>query len=452
MNSAIAARRTSRALLDRILEQPNLVEAIQSLDGRALAKLVDRVGLEDAGEIVALATCEQLERVFDEALWRSEKPGVDERFDADRFALWVEVLVEQGSEFAARKLAELDEDLVTLGLCKHLFVIDIEQLAQRMSNANRCFADDELDKQLESGLYHEFEQYRVISRSQRGWDAILEVFAELNTHDFATLSRLLERCCDISTEYIEDNGGLYQVLTSEQVVEADVAAEREQRREAAGYVPASAALSFLKLTLSTPLEVLIEARDSDPVTRAHFRVVTFEPSAAPASVEPDRQAAQLGQLLESMGDDVRPLSADQSKALSTGKPIEGGLLLSRAMGRLRERDPQIYTDRALQLGYLANLLLSGCGIRERRLRPVEAVKTALAVCDLGAEHLSDAKTKNESERVTELVDRLHTTDLVKLFQIGLRLTCETDPQGFSLEQSALGRLRALLRLQGLIAS
>jgi len=441
----VTAHRTSRALLDRILEQPQLVEAIQSLDGRTLAALVDRVGLEDAGEIVSLATSEQLERVFDEDLWKCEEPGADERFDADRFALWVEVLVEQGSEFAARKFAELDEDLVTLGLCKHLFVIDIEQLAQRMSNANRSFEDDALDKQLESNLYHEFEQYRVISRSQRGWDAILAVLVQLNTHDFQTLSRLLERCCDISTEYIEDNGGLYQVLTAQEVVESDVAAEREQRREAIGYVSPSAALSFLRLTLSTPLEDLMAQRESDPITRAHFRVFNSESSVARARSTPNRQALQLR-----LSGDITEPNIDRPKARATGEQIRGELVLSRAMGRLRKHVPAMYAARMLELAYLANLLLSGCATRERRLRPVEAAKSALAVSNLGAEHLLDASTESKSQRVSELENRLqHDLDLVKLFRIGLKLLCQFHPPHPTVMQDELARLRALLRLQGL---
>lgn len=106
----------SRALLTRILDQPNLVAAIQALPAQALGRLIDHVGLEDSGEIVALATTEQLRRIFDNDLWRSERPGKDESFDAGRFALWLEVMLEAGEEFAAGKLAELPEDLVTLAL------------------------------------------------------------------------------------------------------------------------------------------------------------------------------------------------------------------------------------------------------------------------------------------------------------------------------------------------
>ena len=60
-------------------------------------------GLEDCGELVALATPEQLTRVFDLDLWRSARAGRDEQFDPDRFGLWLEVLAESGVSLAAQR-------------------------------------------------------------------------------------------------------------------------------------------------------------------------------------------------------------------------------------------------------------------------------------------------------------------------------------------------------------
>jgi hypothetical protein len=51
----------------------------------------------------------------------------------------------------------------------------------------------------------------------------------------------------MSREYIADNGGLYEVLSAEQMLEEDLAAERETRRAQHGYVAPSAAAAFLRL-------------------------------------------------------------------------------------------------------------------------------------------------------------------------------------------------------------
>jgi len=74
-------------LLMRILDQPELVAAVRELPAPVLGRLIDRVGLEDAGELVALASSEQLQGVFDQDLWRAAAPGEDEQFRPERFAL-----------------------------------------------------------------------------------------------------------------------------------------------------------------------------------------------------------------------------------------------------------------------------------------------------------------------------------------------------------------------------
>ena len=88
----------STKLLLRILERPGLVAAVRELPGAVLGKLIDRIGLEDAGELVALATTAQLERVFDDDLWRADRAGGDETFQPERFALWLRVMLEAGED------------------------------------------------------------------------------------------------------------------------------------------------------------------------------------------------------------------------------------------------------------------------------------------------------------------------------------------------------------------
>jgi hypothetical protein len=163
----------SGGLLGRILETPDLVAVVQSLDPRTLYRLVEQVGLEDVGEIITLASTAQIEKIFDDDLWHSKRIGRDETFDPERFGLWLQVLLEAGEEFAARRRTELDPDIVALGFCRLVLVVDVDQLAVAMADPG----DDEriLDKALESSLYHEFDQYQVISRRSDGWDAVVTV-------------------------------------------------------------------------------------------------------------------------------------------------------------------------------------------------------------------------------------------------------------------------------------
>ncbi|MDB4997569.1 MAG: hypothetical protein JWM74_5001 [Myxococcaceae bacterium] len=244
VNLAARTRPSSSQLLARILETPDLATAVRELPAPALAKLIDRVGLEDAGELVALATTEQLARVFDEDLWRSDRAGGDERFDAERFLVWLAVMLEAGDAFVAEKLTELPPDLVTLAFHQQLLVLDTDTLMTELEDSDDAAASE---KALSNCLSEEVSEYQLIARNHEGWDDVLAAILALDRDHHDYLRGLLERCAALSTEYIEDNGGLYDVLTSEQMLEADVAAEREDRRAEEGHVAPSSAAAFLKL-------------------------------------------------------------------------------------------------------------------------------------------------------------------------------------------------------------
>src|SRR5262249_43312700 len=67
----------SGQLLDRILNTPGLEQVVPRLQPDLLHRVIQSCGLEDCGEIVALATSEQLAHIFDLDLWRAGRPGMD---------------------------------------------------------------------------------------------------------------------------------------------------------------------------------------------------------------------------------------------------------------------------------------------------------------------------------------------------------------------------------------
>src|SRR5262249_44531699 len=116
--------RDERGLLERILSTPEVALVVPRLQPEVLHKVIQTVGLEDCSELVALATPQQLQRIFDLDLWRASKPGLDDQFDADRFATWLDVLMESGASVAAHKVAAMDSDLVIAALAQHMRVFD----------------------------------------------------------------------------------------------------------------------------------------------------------------------------------------------------------------------------------------------------------------------------------------------------------------------------------------
>src|SRR5262245_29306806 len=116
----------STDLLMRILERPGLVAAVRELPGAVLGKLIDRIGLEDAGDLVALASTAQLERIFDDDLWRAKRAGGDETFRPERFALWLRVMLDAGEGVLVQRLRELPRDLLALAVHRLVLVMDMD--------------------------------------------------------------------------------------------------------------------------------------------------------------------------------------------------------------------------------------------------------------------------------------------------------------------------------------
>jgi hypothetical protein len=403
---------TTSQLLSRILEDPDLVVRVQSLDSRSLGRLVERIGLEDSGELLSLAATGQIIDLLDADLWKSDRPGLDETFDADRFVVWLEVMLEAGEEFVARKLTELPEDLVMLALYAHVLVINIDELAVEM--AGRGEDVDLTEKALDSCLYHEFAEYQIISRRYEGFNALVAVLSALDEehHDF--LQRLLDRCCRLSREFIEDNGGLYNVLTSEEMLESDAAADREDRRAARGFIAPSAAASFLALAKETSLEELVKSSETDPVTGKYFRELENSPGADERrEADENRRAGnRLIAVLRQAG-----VAEETAPALPAPSDREGaGTLFRRAMLELRAGDPKRYAQRMQELAYLANILMAGHSTEGRRYRPSEAAQAAVDICNRGLTTiLGGGEKESSAPRAARVVA---DESAVKLFMVG----------------------------------
>jgi len=390
------------ASLARILEEPDLVRIIRALEPGALGQLIDHVGLEDSGEIVSLATTDQLVQLMDDDLWGNEQPGQDETFDADRFGLWLEVLFESGEEFVAQKLSEWPEDLVMLALYRHLLVVNLDELLLEMSGRNQEV--DLTGKALDSCLYIELGEYQIISRRPEYWHVILAAVMALDEHQHDFLQRILERCCHLSREHIEQSGGLYEVLTSEEMLEADAAGDREERRAARGFIAPSSARSFLSLARVTGLQAIIDADQDDPLTRAYFRDLQADPGESPA---PARTGIRTWLRDAGIYAETRPLARLASPADSPFR---------QALARLNHEDPQLYARRMSELAYLSNLLIAGQSISGRRYRPSEAAEAAVQVCTLGLLHLAGSSDPQKAQRVVS------EESAVKLFRIGWHLS------------------------------
>lgn len=377
---------SSAQLLNHVLARPELVAAVRELPGAVLATLIERVGLEDAGEIVALASAEQLVQAFEQDLWRAERAGGDELFQLERFGLWLEVLAEAGDDFLAQRLSELPRDLLLLVLHQAVLVLDLDALAVKMAELGGEDAEW-TEKALESGHYEEWEEFRLIVRAPEHWDVLWSALSALDRDHHELLRDLFERCAALDTEFINGNGGLYEVLTSEELLENDLAAERADHRAAQGHVSPPDARAFLSLAQRGDV---VETRDA--ITHAYFRELA---PAKAQSVAP-RAVERLTRLVA----EVQPASqarARATRALAPGKREKSNgkalakvadtqherSLFERALAELQDEDRVTASQRLEELAYLANVWIAG-GVHEgRRPRPIEALEFALVVCNRG---------------------------------------------------------------------
>jgi hypothetical protein len=382
---------SSAQLLRHVLERPELVAAVRELPGDVLAALIDRVGLEDAGEIVALASAEQLASAFDHDLWRADKAGGEEDFQPERFGLWLEVLSEAGDDFLAQRLAALPRDLLLLALHRAVLVLDIDALAVKMAE----FGEDTewTEKALESaGHYEEWEEFRLIVRMPEHWDVLWAGLLALDRDHHELLRDLVERCAALDTEFINGNGGLYEVLTSEEMLENDLGAARADRRAAKGHVAPADARAFLTLAGRPDAP---QVRDA--ITRAYFRELAVPgKSASETRVARTRAVQRLVQLVaeanpqaSSPAAPVRMLPSSKQRGAKgralnrTSAGPESHSLFERALAELQEREPLVASQRLEELAYLANVWIAGGSQEGRCPRPVEALEFAVATCGAG---------------------------------------------------------------------
>ena len=235
--------RSPRRLLDRILNEPRLAQVVPRLQPEVLHRVIQHYGLEECGELVTLATPQQLARVLDLDLWRTERPGLDEQVDADRFGVWLEVMAESGVAIAAATLAAIDPDLVTAGLAQHVLVFDYAVVAPLTSLDGealpRMSAFDEC-------LRCEIAGYVMVARRTESWDAIAAVLSALDESHHGYFTQVMSGCRRLSYSRPEVDG-LDDLLTAGDQVMFDIAFDRERRRDTQGYVAPAEARAFLQL-------------------------------------------------------------------------------------------------------------------------------------------------------------------------------------------------------------
>ena len=359
-----------------------------------LHRVIGAYGLEDCVELVAQATPAQLSHVFDLDLWRPARPGLDEQFDASRFGLWIEVLVEAGAEVAAAKLAGMPLRQIVAGLAQHVRVFDVSAVSEyETTDGTRI----DYSRPVRDLVGCEIGGYHVAAMREESWDAIVDVLAALDTHHPDRLVELM-RAVRSRSHSVREPDGFHELLGNRAQMMFDLADEREQRRRDHGFASPVEARAFLQASRTVTADTI----EPNPIARDYLRSVGAgadedqEPIATPA------EEAEAVELLAQAG--VMP--PPSPRALLAGDTRET-TRLQRYLQVAADRDHVAYGQRHAELAYLANVLISGCSIQGRPFTPKEAADGAVAICTLGLERMTDLSD-----------DYLTGHDLIGVFQVG----------------------------------
>ena len=275
-------RQSPTTLLARLIDAPDLVQQVRALPDPVFATIIRQLGVEDAGELVALATNEQLVAAFDEDLFVNDAPGERERFSVNRFVTWLEVILEAGDEAAAKRVTELSEDFVVHALSRIMLVFDVDSLAERLrSNDPSAVA---ADRALENTYTEQIDHYFLVSRVETGWDAAFALVVALDRLHRDALIQILDRCVAVAGGYMDDLDALSHVLSSSESLAEDVEGDRQERRARLGYIDPLDARSFLALARLTPDEQSDDppTEERDAISRAY---IADQPAPKPLAID-----------------------------------------------------------------------------------------------------------------------------------------------------------------------
>lgn len=397
-----------KTLLERILDTPDLDRVVPRLQPELLHRVIQRCGLEDCGELVMLATPEQLTRIFDLDLWRSAQPGLEEQFDAERFGIWLEVLVESGGAgLAAQKVARMDAELVIAGLAQHARVFDLGVVTPyRTTDGVEFQGIREPD-----GVACDVDGYRLVAKRTDSWDAIAEVLISLSVEHPGYFQRVMRGCRDLSDAGRELDG-LDDLLDEAGQSMFDLAHAREQRRDEQGYVTPTQAQAFLRLAR----RLRLDSGAAPPVNLgagAYFRAR-------------DRKASEDSRAQNPVADTAEGTSSLLDVLLDAGIVAQPRALLKAAQDQTTARriqslmqvvfecDQPAYIRRSEELTYLANAMMAGCAFQGRSFSEQEAGDAAVSVCNLGLENWP----RQWSAAKSLPGDFLISQDLLAVFQVG----------------------------------
>ena len=358
MTEQTPVRLSRSSMLMRALENnPQLPALIPKLRTPTLTRLIEAVGVEDAGAIVAHTTTGQLQRVFDEVLWKSMEPGGTERMSPETFIRWLEVLNDQGDAFVSERLESLGLQFAVSQFAQVVEVHDQQQTFDAMDDAAESFG-----------------AYLVIARFVEEWDVIRSALLALDTDYPDFLAAVLGNVGTV----MRFSGVERRAISARE----DEAHDRDQRRAADGYLTRHGAQELLALARTRSLPELVAMSKYDDLSRRYLEVAGTDDGSAQLSAVEAAGIEELSALLAEAEVIPRTMRLAGPEDASPRR-----LPIRELLDQLERDNPDCFADRLRELVLLANVLVAGTTDRGERFSEVEAANAALSISNLGAGYL-----------------------------------------------------------------
>jgi hypothetical protein len=347
--------------------------------------VIQTCGLEDCAEFVALATPEQLGRILDLDVWRVRATGADEAFDADRFGVWIAVLMQCGAAVAIEKLVGLDIQLVVAGLAHHIRVFDLLAVAPYTTLDGEHVPGRAMD----CCPVAEIGGYAIEARRTSAWEPIVDLLVFVEAEHREYFQRVMRGCVRLSSGPREQDG-FHDLLDEGEQHTFDLAHDRETRRERQGYVTPAQAHGFLRGARDLQLDG--GRPPLSAIARASFRAIE---SAALTDTD---VPGGSGRTPSEQGDDT-PSHFEPAGVTAVVEVLrKAGVLVPEPRALLGAANPRdsrrsliqthvaSYPVAAQELAYVANTMIAGCTVQGRAFTAREASDGAAAICNLGLEN------------------------------------------------------------------
>jgi Family of unknown function (DUF6178) len=416
--------------LRNIVDNPALPAVLGQMQPKTLARLVDRVGLNDAAEIMALVPVRNLLRALDEAVWKSPRPGASQEFDAAEFVSWLQVWIEVDDLFVAERLVAISDEYLAMCLSSVLLVdgSSCSGFAGDMSEyAVNSHAPDEpgYTDCSKADCYAIYGHFLVRPPFEDDWEIIRTALDALWRHAPDRLLHVLGTLA--SRESMLDSARRRTSLNF------DVAFERERHLERRGYVSRTGARAFLaSVSITTTQELLMMSAYDNETHRFLAGIENHDTGQHPIEKATAIDGADdelLQTQNEARGLASTPASQEQIRALSQlleneaiAEPRRFKSLpsneherrpgLGELLDRLEGENQEEFQQRTRELAYLATVLMAGSSLEGEPFTGGDARDAAFATCNLGVEFIHSRQTglKLDGE-----------PGLIRLFLIGWQL-------------------------------